>query len=90
MRVRGEWEAERSGGRGIVVWTNEGFPPPVPQTRHESRRAEECDRGRKQFGARLERAEADSIDRTVNQSKDLPFIDVQLRQLCLIVLIQSN
>lgn len=29
--MSGEWEAERRRGKGIVVCTNGGFPPPVSQ-----------------------------------------------------------
>lgn len=35
--VRGEWEAERVRGRGIVVRSNGGFPSPVFQTNHVTR-----------------------------------------------------
>lgn len=37
MSVRGEWEAERGKGRGIVVCSNGGFPPPVSQTCYVTR-----------------------------------------------------
>lgn len=69
--ARGEWEAERGRGRGIVVGSNGGFPPPVSQTRHVTRPEKERDRG--QFRGRSERAGDkvgfDSIDWPVNQSK---------------------
>lgn len=58
--VRGEWEAERGRGRGIVVRSNGGFPPPVSQERHVTRPEEEF-RGRLEGGL-------DSIDQLVNQS----------------------
>lgn len=41
--VRGEWEAERGKGRGIVVCSNGGFPPPVSQRRHVTRPDKERD-----------------------------------------------
>lgn len=37
VRVRGEWEAERCRGRGIVACSNGGFPPPVSQAPHVTR-----------------------------------------------------
>ncbi len=58
MCVRGEWEAERGRGRGIVVCSNGGFPPPVSRTHHVTRPDEEWDQ---EFRGRLERAEADGV-----------------------------
>lgn len=49
---RGEWEAERGRGRGIVARSNGGFPPPVSQAHHVTRSDQE-------FRGRLERAEAE-------------------------------
>lgn len=58
MSVRGEWEAERSKGRGIVVHSNGGFPPPVSQTRHVTRPDKERER---EYRGRLEREEARGV-----------------------------
>lgn len=69
MCERGEWEAEQGKGRGIVVCSNGGFPPPVSQKCHVTRPDKEWD---PELRGRLERAEAegglDSIDWPVNQS----------------------
>lgn len=71
----GEWEAEHSGGRGIVVHSNGGFPPPVPQTHHVTCHGKKGDEG--QFRGRLVRPEAevgfDYVDWRVNQS-NFPFL----------------
>lgn len=69
VSVRGEWEAEPGRGRGIVVGSNGGFPPPVSQMHHVTCSEKEWDRG--QFRGRLGRAEAEvgfhSKDQPVNQ-----------------------
>lgn len=49
LRVRGEWEAERGRGRGIVVCSNGGFPPPDSQTHHVTHPEKERDPDRGQF-----------------------------------------
>lgn len=68
---RGEWEAERGKGRGIVVCSNGGFPPPVSQTHHvthpEKERVQEL-RGR------LERLRGDWLHRPASQSISLCFL----------------
>lgn len=43
VSVRGEWEAEPGRGRGIVVDSNGGFPPPVSQMHHVTRSEKEWD-----------------------------------------------
>lgn len=52
--VRGEWEAERGKGRRIVVRSNGGFPPPVPQTHHVTRPDKEQD---EELRGKLEKVE---------------------------------
>lgn len=52
--VRGEWEAELGRGRGIVVRSNGGFPPPVSQTHHVTHPEKERDTQKRQFIQRLE------------------------------------
>ena len=56
VSVRGEWEAERGRGRGIVAGSNGGFPPPVSQAHHVTRPDKEREQ---EFRGRLERAEAE-------------------------------
>lgn len=68
MCERGEWEAEQGKGRGIVVCSNGGFPPPVSQKCHVTRPDKEWD---PELRGRLERAEAEGgarLHRLASQS----------------------
>lgn len=73
--MRGEWEEERSRGRGIVVCSNGGFPPPVSQRRHVTRPDKEWDQ---ELRGKLEGEGAQgglhATDWPVNQS-DFVFYD---------------
>lgn len=55
--VRGEWEAEWGKGRGIVVCSNGGFPPPVSETHYVTLPDKDSDL---EWRGRLERAEIES------------------------------
>lgn len=56
MCERGEWEAELGKGRGIVVCSNGGFPPPVSQTHYVTLLDKDWDL---EWRGRLERAETE-------------------------------